>query len=133
MADGNALGLDVPRHLWYSTDHVWVNDASEPATLGITEYAADQLGEIVFADLPAVGTHVDAGEDLLQLESAKSVEPVIAPVSGTVRYVNPAVEADASVVNDDPYGEGWLVKIEIDDEEQGLLEAEQYEEMIRKG
>ncbi|NEG70377.1 glycine cleavage system protein GcvH [Bifidobacterium choloepi] len=131
MADNSKLNLDVPRHLWYSQEHVWVDDSVEPAVLGITEYAADQLGELVFVDLPAVGSRVEAGDEMLELESAKSVEPMISPVSGTVRYVNSALEDDASIVNDDPYGEGWIVKIELDDEEPELLAAEQYEDLIK--
>ncbi|KFI69597.1 glycine cleavage system protein GcvH [Bifidobacterium magnum] len=125
------LDIDVPRHLLYSDDHVWVDEHVEPAMLGITQYAADQLGKLVFVDLPDVGTHVEVGDQLAQLESAKSIEPMISPVAGTVRYVNNAVDDDAEIINDDPYGEGWIVKIELDDDEPDLLDAEAYEKHIQ--
>ena len=122
--------LDIPKHLQYSEDHVWVDDTKEPAVLGITEYAAERLGDIVFVDLPSVGTRVEAGDELMQVESSKAVEPVISPVAGTVKYVNHEAEDDAAIVNDDPYGEGWLVKIDLDDDRPDLLSAEEYAEKI---
>ncbi|MEE1296263.1 MAG: glycine cleavage system protein GcvH [Bifidobacterium sp.] len=123
--------FDIPDHLMYSADHVWVDEDSEPVVLGITEYAADRMGELVFVDLPEVGTHVEAGDELMQVESAKAVEPVISPVAGTVRYVNREAEDDAAVVNDDPYGEGWLVKMELDDDAPDLMDADQYAAMVK--
>lgn len=123
--------LDVPKHLQYSQDHVWVDDSVEPAILGITEYAAEQMGEIVFVDLPQVDTQVQAGDVLLELESSKAVEQVISPVSGTITYVNREVEDDGAIINDDPYGEGWLVKIELDNDEPELMDAEEYEQMTK--
>ena len=111
--------LDIPKHLQYSEDHVWVDDTKEPAVLGITEDAAERMGDIVFVDLPSVGTRVEAGDELMQVESSKAVEPVISPVAGTVKYVN-----------HDPYGEGWLVKIDLDDDRPDLLSAEEYAEKI---
>lgn len=123
--------LDVPKHLQYSQDHVWIDDSVEPAILGITEYAAEQMGEIVFVDLPQVDTQVQAGDVLLELESSKAVEQVISPVSGTITYVNREVEDDGAIINDDPYGEGWLVKIELDNDEPELMDAEEYEQMTK--
>jgi glycine cleavage system H lipoate-binding protein len=88
-----------------------------------TEYAADQLGELVFVDLPETGARVEAGDEIVELESSKAVQPLISPVAGTVKYVNRDVADDPSVVNGDPYGEGWLLKVELDDDEPELLSA----------
>ena len=81
--------LEVPDHLEYSDEHVWVDASVDPAVIGITEYAANQLGDLVFVDLPEVGTRVEAGDEIVELESSKAVEPLVSPVAGTVRYVNP--------------------------------------------
>ncbi|MBT1178431.1 glycine cleavage system protein GcvH [Bifidobacterium vespertilionis] len=123
--------LDIPEHLEYSEEHVWVDQSVDPAIIGVTEYAANQLGELVFIDMPEVGTRVQAGDEILELESSKAVEPLISPVAGTIRYVNQAAADDPSVVNNDPYGEGWIVKIELDDDEPELLDADAYAAMIR--
>lgn len=132
MAQEQADRLDIPKHLQYSEDHVWVDDSVEPAVIGITEYAAERMGDIIFVDLPQVDTHIEAGDELMQLESAKAVEPVISPVAGTVKYVNREAEDDAAIINDDPYGEGWLVKIDLDDDMPELLSAEEYAAIITK-
>lgn len=129
--DDQPQNLDVPEHLEYSDDHVWVDTTLDPAVVGITEYAADQLGELVYVDLPEPGTRVEAGDEVLELESSKAVEPLIAPVAGTIRYVNQAVADDPSVINDDPYGEGWILKIELEDDEPDLLSAEEYAKVVR--
>lgn len=129
--DNKPLNLDIPDHLSYSEDHVWVDQSAEPAVIGVTDYAVSKLGDLVFIDLPEPGTSVQAGDEMLELESAKAVEPVIAPVAGTIRYVNQAAADDPSVVNNDPYGEGWLVKIALDDDEPELLDAESYAKLIR--
>lgn len=125
------MSLDIPDHLSYSEEHAWVDASDAPAIIGITEYAAGEFGELVFVDLPEPGARVEAGDEIVELESAKAVQPLVSPVSGTVRYVNRAVADDPSVVNNDPYGEGWIVKIELDDDEPELLSAEQYAAMIR--
>lgn len=130
-AQETPLNLDIPDHLEYSQDHVWIDLSADPAMVGITEYAAEQLGELVYVDLPEPGTHIEAGDEVFELESSKAVEPLIAPVSGTIRYVNQAVGDDPSVINDDPYGEGWLFKIELEDDEPELLTAEEYAKVIR--
>ena len=127
---GNPLNLDVPDHLRYSQDHVWIDETVDPAVVGITDYAAEQLGDLVFLDLPAVGSHIKAGDEVIELESSKAVEPLIAPISGTIAYVNTDAEDDPSVINTDPYGEGWLLKVELDDDEPDLLNSEQYASLI---
>ena len=125
------LNLDIPEHLEYSDEHVWVDHSDDLAIIGITEYAADQLGELVFVDLPEPGTRVEAGDEIVELESSKAVQPLISPVAGTVKYVNRDVADDPSVVNGDPYGEGWILKVELDDDEPELLTAEEYAKIIR--
>lgn len=130
-AQETPLNLDIPDHLEYSQDHVWIDLSANPAMVGITEYAAEQLGELVYVDLPEPDTHIEAGDEVFELESSKAVEPLIAPVSGTIRYVNQAVGDDPSVINGDPYGEGWLFKIELEDDEPELLTAEEYAKVIR--
>ena len=126
----NPSNLDVPDHLRYSQDHVWIDETVDPAVVGITDFAAEQLGDLVFVDLPAAGSRVKAGDEIVELESSKAVEPLIAPVSGTIAYVNAAAADDPSVINTDPYGEGWLLKVELDDDEPDLLDSEQYASLI---
>ncbi|PJM76970.1 glycine cleavage system protein GcvH [Bifidobacterium felsineum] len=126
------LNLDIPEHLEYSDEHVWVDRSDDDlAILGITEFAADQLGELVFVDLPEPGSRVEAGDEIVELESSKAVQPMISPVAGTVKYVNRDVADDPSVINGDPYGEGWILKVELDDDEPDLLTAEEYAKIIR--
>ena len=125
------LNLDIPEHLEYSDEHVWVDRSDDLAIIGITEYAADQLGELVVVDLPEPCTRVEAGDEIVELESSKAVQPLISPVAGTVKYVNRDVADDPSVVNGDPYGEGWILKVELDDDEPELLTAEEYAKIIR--
>lgn len=134
MSDENdkPLNLDVPEHLSYSEDHVWVDQTEDLAIVGVTEYAVNELGDLVFVDLPEPGTQIEAGDEFMELESAKAVAPVIAPVAGTIRYVNQAVSDDPEVINNDPYGEGWLVKIELEDDEPPLLDAEAYAKLVNK-
>lgn len=126
----NKPNLDVPEHLEYSDEHVWVDASTEPAMVGITEYAADQLGELVYIDLPEVGTEVQAGDEVVELESSKAVTPLVAPVSGVIRYVNNEAADDPSIVTGDPYGEGWIFKIELEDDESGLLSSEEYANIV---
>lgn len=126
----NKPNLDVPEHLEYSDEHVWVDASTEPAMVGITEYAADQLGELVYIDLPEVGTEVQAGDEVVELESSKAVTPLVAPVSGVIRYVNNEAADDPSIVTGDPYGEGWIFKIELEGDEPGLLSSEEYANIV---
>ena len=126
----NKVNLEVPEHLEYSDEHVWVDTSVEPAMVGITEYATDQLGELVYIDLPEVGMQVQAGDEVAELESAKAVSTLIAPVAGTIRYVNSEAADDPSIVTSDPYGEGWIFKIELEDDEPDLLSAEEYAKVV---
>lgn len=126
----NSERLDVPDQLSYSQDHVWVDVHDGVATLGVTEYAVEQLGDLVFLDLPEEGTQVGAGDDIVELESSKAVQPLVCPVSGTIAYVNHAASDDPSVINSDPYGEGWILKVELDNDQPELLDADAYIKLI---
>lgn len=128
--DSASLNLDVPDHLEYSEEHVWVDASVEPALIGLTEYAVGRLGELVFIDLPEPGTRVEAGDEIVELESQKAVQPLVCPVAGTVRYVNREASDDPSVITNDPYGEGWILKVELDDDEPDLLSAEEYAKLV---
>lgn len=125
------LNLDVPEHLEYSEEHVWVDASVEPSVVGLTEYAVNQLGELVFVDLPEPGTRVEAGDEIVELESQKAVQPLVCPVAGTVRYVNREASDDPGIITNDPYGEGWILKIELDDDEPALLTAEEYAKLVK--
>ncbi|MCG7454586.1 glycine cleavage system protein GcvH [Corynebacterium tuberculostearicum] len=120
----------LPQDFSYSEDHEWVNataDAVAGATvrIGITSVAADRLGEVVFAELPEVGDTVTAGESCGEVESTKSVSDLYSPVTGTVKDVNEAVHDDYAVINNDPFGEGWLFEVEVDEAGE-LMDAAAY-------
>ncbi|MGV0418552.1 glycine cleavage system protein GcvH [Corynebacterium segmentosum] len=121
---------NLPQDFSYSEDHEWVNaakDAVEGKTvrIGITSVAADRLGEVVFAELPEVGDTVTAGDSCGEVESTKSVSDLFSPVTGTVKAVNDAVHDDYAVINNDPFGEGWLFEVEVDEASE-LMEADEY-------
>ena len=125
----NKLNLDVPEHLEYSDEHVWVDPSVEPAMVGVTEYATEQFGELVYIDLPEVGAQVQAGDEF---ESSKAVTALVSPVAGTIRYVNNEAADDPSIVTGDPYGEGWIFKMELDEDEPDLLTADEYAKIVAK-
>ena len=117
-----------PEDLLYHAEHDWARVDGEQATLGITWYAQDALGEVVFFEPPAVGTSVSKDEPYAEVESMKAVSDVIAPLSGEIVAVNEALAEDPHAINEDPYGEGWLVKVRLSDlgERDGLLDAASY-------
>jgi glycine cleavage system H protein len=115
---------DFPANLRYSVEHEWIDGAS-PATVGVTSVAADALGDVVYLELPEVGAVIEAGTVVGEIESTKSVSELYSPVSGTVVEVNSAAVDDPAVVNADPFGAGWLFKVEVTGEGQ-LLSAEEY-------
>jgi glycine cleavage system H protein len=118
-----------PDDLRYHPDHDWARVDGEQATLGITWYAQDQLGEVVFFDVPKVGAEVRKDEPYAEVESVKAVSDVIAPVSGEIVAVNETLTEKPETINEDPYGEGWLVKVKLSDpsEAESLLDAPAYE------
>jgi glycine cleavage system H protein len=121
-----------PQELKYFKEHDWVRVAGGEATFGITWWAQDALGDMVYASLPETGTTVTAGEPYGELESVKSVAEIYAPVSGEVVAANDALSADPSLVNADPYGAGWLIRITVSDSSQldGLMDAAAYQEFL---
>ncbi len=124
--------MNIPSNLKYSSDHEWCSVEGDVATIGITDFAQSQLGDIVFVDVPTVGEIIGAGELFGTIEAVKTVSDAFSPVSGEVLEFNDGVDADPAVVNSDPYGEGWLIKIKMSDASQldSLLSAEQYAELI---
>ncbi len=118
----------VPDDRRYSADHEWARPDGSRVRVGITDYAQDALGDVVFVDLPAVGTHVGAHDVLGEVESTKSVSEVYSPVAGTVVAVNDALGDAPQRLNDDPYGEGWLCEIEVEAPAalEGLLDSGAY-------
>jgi len=121
-----------PDDLLYNETHQWARVEDGIATVGITEYAQEQLNDLVYVDLPEVGRTVTQGEPFGSVESVKAVSDVVAPVSGTVVAVNEAVGDEPDKINQDPYGEGWLVKIEMTspDDTSRLLNAEAYQKFL---
>ncbi len=122
----------VPEELKYSKDHEWVRVEGDIAVVGITDYAQSELGDIVYVELPEVGTKVQKGETVATVEAVKTAADVYAPISGEVVEVNSALEEHAELINKDPYGEGWIVKIKMSnpDELNELLSAEEYKKLI---
>ena len=123
---------NVPANLKYSSDHEWLRVEGDVAVIGITDYAQSQLGDIVFVDVPTVGETIEANEVFGSIEAVKTVSDAFSPVGGEVIEFNEAVEADSSLVNKDPYGEGWMIKISVADPAQleTLLDAEAYQALI---
>ena len=126
--------MEFPEDLYYSKEHVWVRLTAGKALIGITDHAQKELGAIVFADLPEEGAEIEKGETLGSLESSKTVAEVFAPISGQVLKPNRDLEEDPSLINDDPYGNGWLVTMDLDDpdELEGLLNSVEYENFLEK-
>jgi glycine cleavage system H protein len=122
---------DYPDDLRYTAEHEWVRLDGTVARVGITGYAQEALGDIVFVSLPEVGTELAAGAVCGEVESTKSVSDLYAPVSGSVRARNDRLDANPELVNSDPYGEGWMFEVEVDPSSvTELLTAEQYEAQL---
>ena len=123
-----------PDDLKYHREHDWARVDGDAATLGITWYAQDALGEVVFYEPPEVGTEVKKDAAYTEVESVKAVSDVIAPMSGEVTEVNDGVEENPELVNGDPYGEGWLVKVKLSDasEADGLMDADAYKKLVEE-
>ena len=124
--------MNVPEELRYSSDHEWARQEGNRVRVGITDYAQDALGDVVFVQVPDVGTVVKSSDSFGEIESTKSVSDVYAPVSGTVVAVNDALGTEPELVNRDPYGDGWLCEIELSDpnELDGLLDAAAYQALL---
>ena len=121
----------IPDDLYYSEEHEWVRVDGEIAIIGITDFAQEQLGDIVYVQLPAVGESITAGSTVGELESTKSVSDVFAPIDGEIVGRNDSLDSNPEVINSDPYGEGWLLKVRVADPDvtASLLTPEQYASM----
>lgn len=120
---------EIPEQLSYTAEHEWIAHGDQ-ATVGITAFAVEELGDIVFVELPAVGSHVTAGTPCGEIESTKAVSEIYAPMSGEIVEINDVLETAPESLGDDPYGEGWLFKLKVDDEEYALLDADGYRRLI---
>jgi len=124
--------MQIPEDLKYTKDHEWARIEGEVATIGITDYAQSELGDIVYLELPEVGDQTTQGESFGTIEAVKAVSDLFAPLSGEVTEVNTALADQPEIINKDPYGEGWIIKIRLSNpsEEDELLNKSQYEELI---
>ena len=124
--------MEIPEHLKYSSEHEWLAPAGRTAKVGITGYAAEHIGDIVFVELPKVGTTVVAGSSFGVIEAVKSVSELFAPVSGTVVAINERVAKEPELVSADPYGDGWLIEVDMsnDGEIAALKDSAGYRDLI---
>jgi glycine cleavage system H protein len=125
--------MQIPGELRYSSDHEWVAVAGTRARIGITEFAQDALGDVVYVQVPELGATVSAGDSFGEVESTKSVSDVYAPLSGTVVAVNESLADAPQTINSDPYGSGWICEIELADasELDALLDADAYQALVQ--
>ena len=127
--------MSSPTDLRYTRDHEWVRVDGEEATVGITQYAADQLGDIVFVELPDTGRDLELAKPFGVVESVKAVSDLFAPLTGNVTSTNDALAAQPELVNSDPYGAGWMIKVAVADLTQldDLLDGEAYDDLVAAG
>ena len=127
--------MSAPSDLRYTRDHEWVRIDGDEATIGITQYAAEQLGDIVFVELPDTGRDLEVAKAFGVVESVKAVSDLFAPLSGSVTSINDALSSEPELVNSDPYGAGWMVKMTVADAAQvdDLLDGEGYDDLIAAG
>ncbi len=114
-------GVNIPEDLTYTPTHEWIRRTAEGVTIGISDYAQSELTDIVFVDLTEVGVHVNAGHEMCIIESVKAVAYIYAPLAGTIAVVNESLRKQPELINQDPYGEGWLVKITPDEPEHSVV------------
>lgn len=124
--------MNIPDGLKYTKDHEWVKIEGNTATVGITDFAQSELGDIVYVDIATVGKDVAQHDIFGTVEAVKTVSDLYMPVAGKVLEVNPILEGSPEKVNEDPYGDGWMIKIQISGAQDGLLTAAQYKELIGK-
>jgi glycine cleavage system H protein len=126
--------MDYPDDLYYNRDHLWVRVKGNRGTVGVTDHAQREMGEILFVDLPEESSQVEKNDNFGSLESSKTVAELRSPLSGEIVSINKDLEEEPSLVNDDPYGNGWLVVLEMDDpgELEDMLNAADYEELLEQ-
>ena len=131
--------MQVPEELRYTPDHEWLRVEGDEAVVGITEYAASELGDVVFVELPAIGMTLDAAQSFGVIESVKTASDLYAPVAGEVIAINAALADKPELVNDDPYGEGWMVRVRmadaqsVDGSSDRLMDASAYRSLVEAG
>ena len=124
--------MNIPDALQYTKDHEWIKIDGTTATIGITDFAQGELGDIVYVDISTVGKEVAAGDVFGTVEAVKTVSDLYMPLAGKVLEVNSLLDGSPEKVNEDPYGDGWMIKAEITGKPEGLLSAAQYKELIGK-
>ncbi|MDR2891963.1 MAG: glycine cleavage system protein GcvH [Deltaproteobacteria bacterium] len=122
--------MNIPADLKYCETHEWVRMEGETAVIGITDFAQDQLGDVTFVELPAVGATLIEGSEMGSVESVKAASDLFAPVSGKVLEVNPALESSPELLNSDPYGQGWMLKVQLTAKPATLITAEEYQKLL---
>jgi glycine cleavage system H protein len=122
--------MNIPENLKYTKEHEWIKIDGSTAIVGITDYAQGELGDIIYVDVTTVGNDVAQGDTFGTIEAVKTVSDMYAPIAGKISDFNSAVNDNPAIVNTDPYGEGWLVKMEISGEPEGLLSAEEYKALV---
>jgi glycine cleavage system H protein len=128
----NSTPMNIPEGLQYTKDHEWVKLEGDTATVGITDFAQGELGDIVYVDISSVGQEVSEHEIFGTVEAVKTVSDLYMPIPGKVLEVNPILDGSPEKVNEDPYGEGWMIKIQVTGQSKSLLTADQYKELIGK-
>lgn len=123
--------MNVPADLQYTKTHEWIRVEGDEVTLGITDYAQSELGDIVYVDLPEVGKALQAGQSVCTIESVKTVSDVYTPISGEIIATNPELDGTAELINQDPFGKGWIVKLRVDGQPTGLLDADDYKAVLK--
>lgn len=124
--------MTIPKNLLYARTHEWARPEGDAVVVGITDYAQDQLGEVVYVELPEVETGVDAGEELGTIESVKAVAEFVSPIAGEVIEVNERLADEPNLINEDPFGDGWLVKVSGSLDEDEMLDAAAYQQMVEE-
>ena len=126
--------MEFPANLKYTKDHEWIRVEGEIGVVGITDYAQGELGDVVFVEIPAVGTRLEQGKQFGTIEAVKTVSDILAPVSGEIVEINPAIKDSPELVNKEPYAGGWMLKIKIENKSEldSLLNAAKYQEMVGK-
>ena len=126
--------MEVKENLKYTKEHEWIEVENDVATMGITDYAQGELGDVIFVELPQVGTEVEQMKPFGVIEAVKAVSDLFSPLSGEVAEVNTRLENEAGIINKDPYGEGWIIKIKMSKPKEldNLLSAEDYKKLIEK-
>ena len=121
-----------PEHLYYTKEHEWAEFKDGKVIIGITDYAQSQLGDVIFVEFPEIGANLDIGSSFGEIEAVKTVSDLFAPISGNVLSINDEIEDTPDLVNTDPYGEGWLIKISptIKEQKEKLMDADEYKKFI---